>query len=94
MSAAKSPRGSPWPHTEGVTQRPSPARRVLTNSPFPPPKAIPKAATRMSAGDRVTHDRLGLGRVVRVGDDVDVIVDFGQEDGSLTSIAHFTLTRL
>jgi hypothetical protein len=48
----------------------------------------------MAAGDRVTHDKLGLGRVVRVGDDVDVIVDFNREDGSLMSIAHPTLTRL
>jgi hypothetical protein len=48
----------------------------------------------MTAGDRVTHDRLGVGRVVRVGDDVDVIVDFNYEDGSLRSIAHPALTRL
>jgi hypothetical protein len=69
-------------------------RRVLPNSPFKPAEPIAKAATRMSPGDRVTHDKLGLGRVVRVGDDVDVIVDFNREDGSLMSIGHLSLTRL
>ena len=28
-------------------------------------------------GDRVTHDRFGLGRVVAVGDDASVTVNFG-----------------
>ena len=55
---------------------------------------MPAASTRMSAGDRVTHDRLGLGRVVRVVDDVDVLVDFNREDGALRSVAHPTLTKL
>jgi hypothetical protein len=48
----------------------------------------------MAAGDRVTHDRLGLGRVVRVMDDVDVLVDFNRDDGVLRSVGHSTLTKL
>ena len=48
----------------------------------------------MHVGDRVTHDRLGLGRVVRLVDDSDVIVDFGVEDGSYHSVAHTSLTTL
>ena len=52
------------------------------------------ASSRMAAGDRVTHDRLGLGRVVRLVDDVDVIVDFGHEDGMLRSVVHTSLTCL
>jgi hypothetical protein len=67
---------------------------VLTGSPFPPPKPIPAASTRMAVGDRVTHDRLGLGRVVRLMDDLDVLVDFNREDGALRSVAHPTLTKL
>jgi hypothetical protein len=48
----------------------------------------------MAAGDRVTHDRLGLGRVVRIVDDHDVIVDFGHDDGRVRSVPHLKLTKL
>ncbi len=48
----------------------------------------------MNVGDRVTHDRFGLGRVTRLVNDCDVIVDFGDEDGSYRSVAHTRLTTL
>jgi hypothetical protein len=48
----------------------------------------------MEVGGRVTHDRLGLGRVVRIVDDDQVVVDFGHEDKSLRSVSHLTLTIL
>jgi hypothetical protein len=48
----------------------------------------------MTVGDRVTHDRLGLGRVVRIVDDRDVLVDFGHEDGLPRSVSHLKLTIL
>jgi hypothetical protein len=80
-------------HTENVPPRP-PVRRVLAGSPFAQPAVIPPAHTRMSPGTRVTHDRLGLGRVVRIVDDRDVIVNFGHEEGHLHSVPHTTLTLL
>jgi hypothetical protein len=55
---------------------------------------VPPASTRMAPGDRVTHDRLGLGSVVRIVDDHDVIVNFGMDDGSHHSVRHTTLTVL
>jgi hypothetical protein len=54
----------------------------------------PAAGERLEAGDRVTHDRQGLGRVVRVVDDHDVIVDFGLPDGNLMTVSHLRLTKL
>jgi hypothetical protein len=77
-----------------VTPRPPPARRVLPTSPFKPPSVGPAAGERLEAGDRVTHDRQGLGRVVRVVDDHDVIVDFGLPDGNLMTVSHLRLTKL
>ena len=68
-------------------------RRVLPSSPFAPP-APAAAHEALTVGDRVTHDRLGLGRVVRVGDDEGVVVDFGHEDGMLRSVAREKLTKL
>jgi hypothetical protein len=67
---------------------------VLKGSPFPQAKPMVKASSRLAVGDRVTHDRLGLGRVVRLVDDQDVIVDFGHPDGLCRSVAHATLTVL
>jgi hypothetical protein len=48
----------------------------------------------VAVGDRVTHDRLGLGRVVRILDDRDVLVDFGHPDGVPRSVSHLKLTTL
>jgi hypothetical protein len=50
-------------------------RRTLPSSPFTRPTA--PAIERFAVGDRVTHDKHGLGRVVAVEDEVSVIVDFG-----------------
>jgi len=67
---------------------------VLPSSPFAPPADVAIASERMTVGDRVTHDRLGLGRVVRIVDDRDVLVDFGHEDGLPRSVSHLKLTIL
>jgi len=68
-------------------------RRVLPGSPFAPaPPPIP-AGEHLAVDDRVTHDRLGLGRVVRIIDDVMVVVDFGSM-GSVVTVPHLKLTRL
>lgn len=67
---------------------------MLPGSPFAAPARIPTAHERVAPGDRVTHDRLGLGRVVQIVDDHEVTVDFGREDGALTAVSHLKLTKL
>ena len=53
-----------------------PRRRVLENSPFAPP-AEREETPDYQVGDRVTHDRHGMGRVVVVGYPDVIRVDFG-----------------
>jgi hypothetical protein len=50
-------------------------RRPLPGSPFKVPPAPPVEVFTLS--DRVTHDTYGLGVVIKVEDDVAVVVDFG-----------------
>jgi hypothetical protein len=74
-----------------VTTRLAVPRRVLPSSPFArPPLPVP-AAEHVAVNDRVTHDRLGLGRVVQIMDDVTVAVDFGT---SVVCVPHVKLTKL
>jgi hypothetical protein len=55
-----------------------PANRRFTNaSPFNAPAGPEPPAERYVPGDRVTHDRYGLGRVVTVEDDAALVIDFG-----------------
>ena len=58
-------------------------RRHLPTSPFKPPPPAPPAE-QFAPQDQVTHDKYGLGRVMRVEDDTAVVVDFG---GQLVRIA-------
>ncbi|MFG2907007.1 hypothetical protein ACGF13_18320 [Kitasatospora sp. NPDC048286] len=60
------------------------ARRPLPNSPFKAPPQAPRK--HFAVGDRVTHDRYGLGRVVGVeGDgDIAVLVDFGSQQARIS----------
>lgn len=67
------------------------SRRVLPSSPFAPPPAPVPASEHVQVNDRVTHDRWGLGRVVRIMDDVTVAVDFGT---SVVCVPHVKLTKL
>lgn len=57
-----------------MTKRSAP-RRHLSTSPFPVPVAPP--ARNFAPGERVTHDRYGLGKVIGVEDDTALLVDFG-----------------
>ncbi len=52
------------------------ARRYLPTSPFGPPFAAPPAE-QFAVRDQVTHDRYGLGRVIKVEVDATLVVDFG-----------------
>jgi hypothetical protein len=51
-------------------------RRHLPTSPFQVP-VDPPPPQRFELQDRVTHDKFGLGRVIRVEHDIAVLVDFG-----------------
>jgi hypothetical protein len=51
-------------------------RRYLPTSPFAPPPVAPPAE-QFAEQDQVTHDRYGLGRVIRVEVDATLVVDFG-----------------
>ena len=78
-----------------MTPRPSVARRVLPGSPFAAPARIPTASETLEAGDRITHDRYGLGRVVNIIDDHDVLVEFQQDPaGNNRIVSHLKLTKL
>lgn len=51
-------------------------RRVLAGSPFNTP-SVAVAGEYYAIDDRVTHDRFGLGKVVRVEGEAAVHADFG-----------------
>jgi hypothetical protein len=58
------------------------SRRHLASSPFKPPVEVDVAT--FEPGERVTHDKYGLGRVVSVTGDQAVVVDFGEQQVRLT----------
>lgn len=51
-------------------------RRVLATSPFQRSDSPPATTDGYDVGDRITHDRLGLGRIVGI-DPQFLTVDFG-----------------
>jgi hypothetical protein len=53
-------------------------RRHLPTSPFEPPPPAPPAE-QFVPQDQVTHDKYGLGRVTKVENDTDLIIDFGTQ---------------
>ena len=59
-----------------MSPRPAAPRRVLPGSPFKAPAVAPPQ--HFTVGERVTHDRHGMGKIVAVEDnDVAVLVNFG-----------------
>jgi hypothetical protein len=52
------------------------SRRPLPGSPFNVPPAEPPPIEQFAAGDQVSHDKYGLGRVLLVEGDEAVVVDF------------------
>ena len=55
--------------------KPAAPKRHLPTSPFK--ASITQSPEHFAAGDRVTHDVYGLGRVVGIEDGVAAVVDFG-----------------
>ena len=60
-------------------------RRVLPGSPFNVPAAPPAPVQDFEEGDRVNHDRHGMGRVCTVENPDSVIVDFGEGPRRVTN---------
>lgn len=62
------------------------SRRHLPSSPFNRPTLEEPPIERYEAGDRVSHDQFGLGRVLAVeGDNAAVLVDFSGRQGRILS---------
>jgi hypothetical protein len=59
-------------------------RRHLPGSPFNAPPPAPPVEV-FDVQDQVTHDRYGLGRVIRVEDETAVLVDFGSRQERIMS---------
>jgi hypothetical protein len=66
-------------------------RRTLPTSPFI--RAVAAPPEQFAVGDRVSHDKHGLGRVVAVQDETSVIVDFGETRRRIMS-PYSTMTKL
>ncbi|MCF2531484.1 HypC/HybG/HupF family hydrogenase formation chaperone [Yinghuangia soli] len=63
--------------------RQSAPRRHLSTSPFNAPVAPP--AKRFAPGDRVSHDRYGLGKVIEIESENTILVDFGVREVRIAS---------
>jgi hypothetical protein len=55
---------------------PARPRRTLPTSPFT--RAVTTPPEQFAVGDRVTHDKYGLGRIIAVEGESSVIVSFGE----------------
>jgi hypothetical protein len=67
-------------------------RRFLPASPFNTRPADPPIE-QFAVQDQVTHDKYGLGRVIRVEDDAALVVDFGGRQVRIMS-PYAKLTKL
>jgi hypothetical protein len=59
-----------------MSHHPAGPRRHLATSPFKPPDPEPPAEC-FAVGDKVTHDKYGLGTVTGVEEGTALIIDFG-----------------
>ncbi len=66
-------------------------RRYLPGSPFNTPPVV-RPVKEFAAGDQVTHDRYGLGRVL-TADESGVFVDFGTQQERIAA-PYTKLTKL
>ena len=62
-----------------MTRPPRTPRRVLPTSPFIRPEVVVPSTSGFCVGDRVTHDRCGMGRIIAVDADF-VTVEFAEGD--------------
>lgn len=60
-----------------MTHRPPAVKRVLQGSPFNRPVVVARPPGQFAVGDRVAHDRYGLGRVLSVDTADYLCLDFG-----------------
>jgi hypothetical protein len=60
-----------------VTPPNQPSRRVIAGSPFAQPAVEAGPVPVYEVGDRVTHDRHGMGKVILVGYPNVLRIDFG-----------------
>ena len=67
-------------------------RRPVPGSPFNKPPAPPEKVEEFAAQDLVTHDRYGLGRVIRAEEGA-VLVEFGAVQYRI-SAPYLKLTKL
>ncbi|WP_448061379.1 hypothetical protein [Cellulomonas hominis] len=80
-----------------MASHPTGARRHLPNSPFNAAREQAAAAAvivPIPVGARVSHERHGLGRVVALSGETDVIVDFGEAQHRRVSLGSSKLERL
>ena len=76
-----------------MSPRPAAPRRVLPGSPFKAPAALPPQ--QFTVGERVTHDRHGMGTVVGVEDnDIAVLVNFGGAGVQRISLPNAKISKL
>ena len=76
-----------------MSPRPAVPRRILPGSPFKAPEALPPQ--KFVVGERVTHDRHGMGKVVAVEDgDVAVLVNFGGEGVQRIALPNAKISKL
>lgn len=59
------------------------SRRTMPSSPFRAP--VTPRPEQFSVGDRVTHDKYGLGRVIGAEGETAVLVDFGTARTRITT---------
>jgi len=77
-----------------VTHPHAAPRRVLETSPFSRPEVLVRPPGEFAVGDRVTHDRYGLGRVVSVDTADYLCLDFGAGGIKQFAGADPSLTKL
>ena len=60
-----------------MSSRGNGGRRIIPNSPFSTPQPAAEPAETYEVGDQVCHDRHGLGRVIEITGNTELVADFG-----------------
>jgi DNA helicase-2/ATP-dependent DNA helicase PcrA len=67
---------------------------VLPTSPFNRTESSQRSLPSLEVGDRITHDRFGLGRVVQIDSAEYICVDFGSQAIRRIPLASKALTKI